>query len=153
MQLKVIVAEGSLAEQRLVPETIMDEVQATLVRMGVKATLSLVEEDPVSTGYGLSAAPTKLRAAPFRFDDAATPVGFSIGAAFRDSPDGLLKWLLAGTQRRPLPNAYTAVALAVLGDLLQNKPTAHLVDVYESLHAKPELASFAVDVRAAFIPS
>lgn len=52
MELKVIVAEGSLAEHRLVPETIMDEVQAALSRMGVKATLSLVEEAPVPTGYG-----------------------------------------------------------------------------------------------------
>ncbi|WP_434716358.1 hypothetical protein [Paraburkholderia sp. A3RO-2L] len=51
MELKVIVAEGSLAEHRLVPETIMDEVQATLARMGVKATLSLVEESAVPSGY------------------------------------------------------------------------------------------------------
>ena len=52
MELKAIVAEGSLAEHRLVPETIMDEVQAALARLGVKATLSLVEEASVSTGYG-----------------------------------------------------------------------------------------------------
>lgn len=30
----------------------MDEVQATLARMGVTAALSLVEEDPVPTGHG-----------------------------------------------------------------------------------------------------
>jgi hypothetical protein len=52
MELKVVVAEGSLAEHRLVQETIMEEVQAALTRMGVKATLSLVEEDPAPSDYG-----------------------------------------------------------------------------------------------------
>lgn len=46
MELKVIVAEGSLAEHRLVPETILNEVQAMLARLNVQATLTLVEEEP-----------------------------------------------------------------------------------------------------------
>nr|WP_260400480.1 hypothetical protein [Paraburkholderia bannensis] len=106
------------------------------------------------TVHGMSAVPSKLPAAPSAFHPAtATSVGFSIGAAFRDKPDLLLKWLLAGTRRHPLPEADTAVALAALGALLEDKPTAHLADVYESLHAKPELVGFAADVRAAFIPA
>ncbi|MBB4517201.1 hypothetical protein [Paraburkholderia fungorum] len=48
MELKVIVAEGSLAEHRLAPEAVMDEVQAALARMNVAATLSIVEEDAIS---------------------------------------------------------------------------------------------------------
>ncbi|WP_321944450.1 hypothetical protein [Paraburkholderia tropica] len=105
------------------------------------------------TMYGMAAVPSKLPAAPLRIDPNAAPVGFSVGAAFHDKPDTLLKWLLVGTRRRPLPDADTEVALAALGDLLRSKPAAHLVDIYESLNAKPELATFAADVRAAFIPS
>jgi hypothetical protein len=51
MELKVVVREGSLAENRLAPEVIMDAVQATLARMNVKAAISLVEEDPRPAGY------------------------------------------------------------------------------------------------------
>lgn len=52
MELKVIVAEGSLAERRLAPEAVLREVQAALARMNVEATLSVVEEDAVSPEYG-----------------------------------------------------------------------------------------------------
>jgi hypothetical protein len=51
MEMKVVVAEGSLAEHRLVPEAIVDAVQATLASINVTATITLVEEDPVAAGY------------------------------------------------------------------------------------------------------
>jgi hypothetical protein len=73
MELKVVVPDGSLAEHQLVPEAIMDAVQATLARMNVKAAISLVEESPLPVGY----------------EDAATDDGESDDAGMTD----LVTWI------------------------------------------------------------
>jgi len=145
MQLKVVILEAALAENRLVPETIMDAVKATLARMNVSASLSLVDESPIPTVYHDKSD---------TFHPIAKELGLNVVEICRREQERLLKVLLTET-RRWLSVEDQATALAAITDLLRRNPGANLTDVCDILQTqpKPYLLSFASDVRAAFSPA
>jgi hypothetical protein len=77
---------------------------------------------------------------------------FNVLDSYRDDPEGLLS-LLQMAVPVYLGSESAARALALISQLMRDKPLASLMDLYRTLHSVPEFVAFANAMLHGFMPA